>query len=129
LKFTTFDVINKGLVVPQLLVVTVTNIAASGSEPLIPALGAGGAVQHIINRTCYSYTSADGKFLSPDQVKAIGRVLTPAPPPPRWAAAYFWGRSVPWHAWSSVFVAVCVVAFSGALVLLGIRLLTNRKRR
>ena len=65
-KFTRYETVNK-LVVPQLLVVTVTNIAAPGSEPMIPALNTGDGVQHIISGTCYYYTSAGGEFLSPEQ--------------------------------------------------------------
>ena len=127
LKFTTYDVVNKGLVVPQLLVVTVTNIAAPGSSPLIPALAPGDGVQHVINGTCYYYTSADGKFLTAEQTKAVGQVLTSRARPPGLVAVYVWSQSLPWGEMASAVLVACALAIAGTLAWVGIRFFTSRK--
>jgi len=125
-RFTTFDIINKELVLPQLVVVTVTNIAVAGSGSLIPALTPGDGVQHVYNRTCYYYTSTDGGFLSHEQAKAVGRVLTPAPPPPRlWAVAVLL-RSFPWRSALPILFAVALLTV-GTVVWLVARFLLSRK--
>lgn len=78
-RFVTYDIVNDGLFVPQLLIVTVTNIAQPSSAPLVPELVPGSDVQLAVKGACLQYTSKDGAFLSEEQAKAVGRVLRPPP--------------------------------------------------
>ncbi|HYG34812.1 MAG TPA: hypothetical protein VEC99_08515, partial [Clostridia bacterium] len=77
-RFTTFDALNGEKAIPQVLVITLKGISPADRSPLIPTLTLSNGVQHIINRTCYYYTSPDGTFLPAEQAKAVGQVLKPA---------------------------------------------------
>ncbi len=94
-RFVTYDIANEGLVVPQLLVVTVTNIAQPASVSLVPALVPGSDVQLAVKGNCHSYRSIDGAFLSEEQAKVVGRVLRPRPAP-TWMTTLYYVRSLPW---------------------------------
>jgi hypothetical protein len=126
LSHTRFDH-SDGQVFPQMLVVTVTAIARPDSESVVPPLTPGAGVQHIVNGTSYYYTSADGKFLSPEEAIAVGRVLIPAPPQPGGIAAFLWMRSHPWQCLAFVFAMVVALLVGGALVWFAARLLKSRK--
>ncbi len=126
-RFTTYDVINKGLVVRQVLVLAVTSISASEAATLIPALKAGAGVQHILNRTCYYYETPDGRFLSPEQAKAVGRVLTPAPPPPQFFGLLVWLRSFPWNSAAPLVLIVVAILVVGTSIWLFARFLLSKK--
>jgi hypothetical protein len=115
IRFTTFEPSAGGGSFRQLLVVRVTGVTRPGSDSLIPKLAPGDGVQHVLDRTCYYYTSAGGKFLSPDEVKSVGRVLKPAPPPPRWVVAYLWLLRLPWQSIASVVLFGFALLMAGAL--------------
>ncbi len=118
LRFTTYDIVNNGLIVPQMLVTTVTNIAVPGAGSLIPPLIPGEGVQHIYSNTCYYYTSTDGGFLSHEQAKAVGRVLTPALPPPRWLGVALWLRSFPWRSAAPIILCAATLLVVSVVVYL-----------
>ena len=94
---------------------------------MIPTLRPGAGVQHILNRTCYYYESPDGGFLSPERAKAVGRVLTPAPPPPQGWAFSMWLRSFPWNSAAPMVLILGTIVVAGAFVWLFARFFLSKK--
>jgi hypothetical protein len=74
----------------RLFDINVTGLGRPASNSLVPPLLPGSSVQEIVGGACYLYTTPDGNYLSPGQAKAVGRVLRPAPPPPRLLTAVAW---------------------------------------